>query len=613
MPEPKPFCASVALAAYAEAAIEAGRVLVVGEATSPLIERLLERGARLVHVVDPEPTRVAEAATRNTERNVSFAPLGGGGLPIRDGAFDVAIVENLAAAPEPAALLRQLRRALGARGTALIACPNPEASTRLLPSLAAVSAPDYYALHDLVSAEFEQVRMLGQTPFVGYAVVDFAAEGEPEPTLDADFVPGGAEEPEWFVAVAAPAGLALEAFSVVQLPAVDVLAAGSAGPLEQQVRAARAGERQARDRLAELEAERARSVAEARTSAREVDVAREADVARLQTEIARREQWARQLEERATTADARADAVQAELDAAEERLTVARRELGSLASQLEVERQRAKDAARALEAERLRVKDVAASLEAERRRVKDTTRALEAERQRAKEVVAEREVALERAKQGAASAAATRELEALRSQVELMSRRAAAAEGEAAEGRRKLRDGERELAAALERAAAAERQRDAVKAEKESAVARLGAVSVPERDVAADLIALERQLVERGQEIRALQRAARESARAGAELLVEVEAARSSQGTTELAGRVAELERQNATLTADLEAANWTMESLRVELGAERPAADPSEIGAALQAAEARLREQAVLIEQLRAAGAASSTPPTEH
>jgi hypothetical protein len=88
---------SAALAAYGEPLIEGRRVLVYGEATSSLTEHLLERGARAVHVCDRDPGRVAEASTQNTSRNVSFAPLGDGGLSLSDGAFDVAIVENLAA------------------------------------------------------------------------------------------------------------------------------------------------------------------------------------------------------------------------------------------------------------------------------------------------------------------------------------------------------------------------------------------------------------------------------------------------------------------------------------------------------------------------------------
>ena len=50
---------SLALAAYAEAWISGAKVIVFGNALSPLPERLLERGARHVHVYDSDAERVA--------------------------------------------------------------------------------------------------------------------------------------------------------------------------------------------------------------------------------------------------------------------------------------------------------------------------------------------------------------------------------------------------------------------------------------------------------------------------------------------------------------------------------------------------------------------------
>src|SRR5690606_26474927 len=94
---------------------------------------------------------------------------------------------------------------------------NPEVQIRLL-SAGSSGSLDYYTLYDLVAAQFEHVRMLGQAPFVGYAIADFGAGGEPEPALDSAFVPGGAEEPEWFIALASSMSVHLDEFAVVQLP-----------------------------------------------------------------------------------------------------------------------------------------------------------------------------------------------------------------------------------------------------------------------------------------------------------------------------------------------------------------------------------------------------------
>ena len=162
MVEPSSIRANVALAAYAEPLAEGHRVIVFGDASSGISEHLLDRGARLIHVYDPEPSRVAEAAARNTSRNVSFAPLSDGGLAIRDGTFELAIVDDLSQLPEPEALLRRVKRTLAPRGAALIASPNPDVTVRLLPEVRRGTAFDYYALYDLIAGEFEHITMLGE-------------------------------------------------------------------------------------------------------------------------------------------------------------------------------------------------------------------------------------------------------------------------------------------------------------------------------------------------------------------------------------------------------------------------------------------------------------------
>ena len=96
---------SVVLAAYAEALLEGRRVVVFGDATSALPAEILERGARAVHVYDPEPARVtAVAAGKNRSKQISVVPLDEADVAVRDGAFDLAIVEDLSGAKEPAGL-----------------------------------------------------------------------------------------------------------------------------------------------------------------------------------------------------------------------------------------------------------------------------------------------------------------------------------------------------------------------------------------------------------------------------------------------------------------------------------------------------------------------------
>jgi hypothetical protein len=336
------FQPSAALAAYAEPLVLGHAVIVFGDAGSGVGERLLQRGARTVHIYDRNAARAAEALARNTSNRVTIAALGDGGVALREAAFDVALVEDLGAVGDSAGLLRSLRRALSARGVALIATPNPDVRVRLLPSQppsAASVAFDYYGLYDAVSEQFEHVRMLGQTPFVGYAVVDFAPEEEPSPTLDTDFVSGGAEQPEWYVALAASRPQSLSEFMLVQLPFESAVSGSASRRLEEQLHAAQASERRARSRVADLEAECAKLRA---ARAPEPEASHES----LYKALEQRDNWIAQLEARALTADTRADEAQAELDSAQSRV-----------AELEAEVAHARTEVARLQAERAGVTD----------------------------------------------------------------------------------------------------------------------------------------------------------------------------------------------------------------------------------------------------------------
>jgi SAM-dependent methyltransferase len=218
---------TAALAAFIEPFIEGRRALVFGSALSTTPRLLLERGARLVHVCDPAPLRVDEAALRAAAPGLSFSTFSDETLAGREGSFDCVLVENLGAF-DARAVVARAKRLLSTRGVALFVTPNREALAPLLPPPEPNAAPlDYYALYDLVAGEFEHVRMLGQAPFVGYAVVDFAPDAAPEPLIDSEFIPRGSEEPELFVALASRHKTGLAGYAVVQLPLHRVLS-GSA-------------------------------------------------------------------------------------------------------------------------------------------------------------------------------------------------------------------------------------------------------------------------------------------------------------------------------------------------------------------------------------------------
>ncbi|HEX6765516.1 MAG TPA: hypothetical protein VF103_08570 [Polyangiaceae bacterium] len=308
------------LAAFAESLVEGRRVVVFGSALSSTPRLLLERGARLVHVCDPAPLRVAEALRRPSVPGLTISTLNDDEVAAREGAVDCVLVEHLGAF-DARSVVEKVRKLLAVRGVALFVTPNREARRPLLPASEPTAAPlDYYALYDLVKAEFEVVRMLGQAPFVGYAVVDFAPDGEPEPVVDTDFVPRGSEEPELFVAIAARHRPNVPGHALVQLPLENVF--GQAGAVERAVRPERP-----------------------------------APPPELVRKLEQQEAWIRELESRAATADERADLAEEELEALRERLAS---EDGEASRRAELEARQANADALARNAE------LAAELERER-------------------------------------------------------------------------------------------------------------------------------------------------------------------------------------------------------------------------------------------------------
>jgi hypothetical protein len=487
------------LAAFAESLVEGRRVVVLGSALSSTPRLLLDRGARLVHVCDPAPLRVAEALRRPSVQGLTLSTLNDDEIAAREGAVDLVLVEHLGAF-DARSVVEKAKRLLAVRGVALFVTPNREARRPLLPAAEPAAAPlDYYALYDLVRAEFEVVRMLGQAPFVGYAVVDFAPEGEPEPVVDSDFVPRGSEEPELFVAVAARHRPSLPGHALVQLPLESV--ALHSAPAERPVRPERAS-----------------------------------PPPELVRKLEQQETWIRELEARAATADERADLAEEELETLRERLA---------SEESAVSRQASDSAHEAAE--------VARRAEASARQVEATARQAEVAARQA-EAAAREETASARR-----DAAAARDAEAAARQAEAAARQAeAAALAQQGDLTAELeREREETEAARRERDAFATRIRD-LESELEEKANELSALdSEGQAEHARELHALEERLTERGHEIRRLEREVAEAERVGKELVAEVRRGATASFTTASSEELDSLALRLARAEADREALSW--------------------------------------------------------
>ncbi len=215
--------AELALAVYVEDLVTQKKVLYVGDPTSAAVERLA-RAARSVEVVS------IRSRVRGTRRGGRVASRRWPGVEDA-GRWDVVVVPDLPAAGlSDDDKVAEAARWLAPGGVLVAGTPDPEGPA------ANASAIGYEDFFDLLEGAFENVRMLGQAPFSGFSVVDFAPESpELEVTFDGSLLEGKGERAVRYYALAGDRDVALDAYAVVQVPS---------GALERgaEVRPAPAGE-----------------------------------------------------------------------------------------------------------------------------------------------------------------------------------------------------------------------------------------------------------------------------------------------------------------------------------------------------------------------------------
>jgi len=212
--EDTPVSPAQALCVYVEPLVSGRRVVVVGDPSKGLGERLLQLGARAVHVY--HRNRDVALASQLDVRGLTVRELPTGDFDVRDGAFDVALIPDLGSVDERGDLLVRVRRLVARGGAALVGAVNPAGRGDLVVS--GFRPLDYYELYDRVALQFSHVRMIAQVPFAGVALADLGLEGvAPEVSVDTQLA-GDPEAPEWFFALASQDEIRLADYAIVQLP-----------------------------------------------------------------------------------------------------------------------------------------------------------------------------------------------------------------------------------------------------------------------------------------------------------------------------------------------------------------------------------------------------------
>jgi hypothetical protein len=191
-----------ALLVYAEPLAEGAHVVVIGDAESAVTRRLFELGVRSIQVFDPDPARAANAAA-DAPPGVSIRPLVDE-LDVRDGAYDLALVPDMADLNDPHALVGRLRRAVAPSGAIVAmgrAVVEDQGDDQPFGSELGLATLDYSAFYELFATEFDEVTLAGVVPFRGVVFAELGGEEDDSPPVSVDtrLAPPGA--PSVFVVV----------------------------------------------------------------------------------------------------------------------------------------------------------------------------------------------------------------------------------------------------------------------------------------------------------------------------------------------------------------------------------------------------------------------------
>jgi chromosome segregation ATPase/SAM-dependent methyltransferase len=216
---------------YLQSFLERQRVLVLGQAESSSADALARQGIRRAVFIDSVESRIERARRGSNSRRVEFLAGPLERVALVEDSFDVAIIEDFGAVKDRTRVLAAAKRGLTPQGLLVACVPNPDAPDGFVPNKNAQLG--YYEFYGQLADSFPQVRMVGQCPFVGFALVDLGVDDPESRVFDDSLLHDGSEDAEYFVALCSREPIKTDPFAVVQVPLSWVSLARGQGPVAQ--------------------------------------------------------------------------------------------------------------------------------------------------------------------------------------------------------------------------------------------------------------------------------------------------------------------------------------------------------------------------------------------
>src|SRR5438105_1920825 len=163
------------------------RVLEIGSGDGASAAFLSRHGAREVVSLDVDVASLERARAKHGRPGIQFLLADDiQQVAARGPAFDVVLVPEGEAVLTNPGLVDRVRALLRDDGYLIVAVPASERQSAVFQG-----GVSYYDLSDALSQDFRVVRMLGQTPFLGFGLVEFGGESEAL-RVDLSLLGGGA-------------------------------------------------------------------------------------------------------------------------------------------------------------------------------------------------------------------------------------------------------------------------------------------------------------------------------------------------------------------------------------------------------------------------------------